>query len=232
MKFKVPVDMFVYIKIFIITFMIFLLNYTNADKIYAGDWVLIEECGAMDGWHQSICYEGGFKFIVDHYNCSNIGTDSGDMCSTHPQCGVTSYYCAEGSQKYAWDNDDDGIPDFEDNCVNNSNPDQSDCDGDNNGDACDCEINFTQLKSNNTNSQKIEIQNKECLPLTWKVTPDSGIRIDNTTTPSSVTINALAGQGSVIVTATSIADTSCTKTTSITVGCGSCSTCDNTDLNK
>ena len=64
--------------------------------------VLLESCGVLDGWHQSTCEQDGFLFVVDHYNCSNPQTKSGDMCSEHPCCGCSSYYCPEGSEKWGW----------------------------------------------------------------------------------------------------------------------------------
>ena len=63
---------------------------------------LIETCGAMDGWHQTTCYEDGFKYIVDHYNCNRPDTKHGTKCSDHPCCGCSSYYCEEGSEKWGW----------------------------------------------------------------------------------------------------------------------------------
>ena len=64
--------------------------------------VLLETCGVLDGWHQSVCYKDGFKFVVDHYNCACPETKSGDKCPDHPCCGCSSYYCAEGSEKWGW----------------------------------------------------------------------------------------------------------------------------------
>jgi hypothetical protein len=68
-----------------------------------GYTTLLERCGAMDGWHQTTCDEGGYRYVVDHFNCSNpeVG-DHGDPCPDHPCCGCSSYYCAEGSEKWGW----------------------------------------------------------------------------------------------------------------------------------
>ena len=48
-------------------------------NIFASKWIKTEECGVLDGWHQSECYDSqGNRYIVDHFNCSYPETDSGD----------------------------------------------------------------------------------------------------------------------------------------------------------
>jgi hypothetical protein len=72
-------------------------------KNLQGGYTLLETCGAMDGWHQTWCEEGGYDYLVDHYYCGNPQEgDHGDPCPDHPCCGCSSYYCAEGSQKWGW----------------------------------------------------------------------------------------------------------------------------------
>jgi hypothetical protein len=67
-----------------------------------GGITLLETCGVLDGGHQSTCEDGGFIYIVDHYRCGDDVNDSGDPCPDHPCCGCSSYYCAEGSEKWGW----------------------------------------------------------------------------------------------------------------------------------
>jgi hypothetical protein len=66
------------------------------------DYLLLERCGAIDGWHQSSAEIGGFTYVVDHYNCNNPDTHHGDMCDNHPCLGCSANYCPEGSEKYGW----------------------------------------------------------------------------------------------------------------------------------
>ena len=75
---------------------------TEIRNTTGGYHVLLESCGVLDGWHQSVCIQDGFEYTVDHFNCSNPDTDSGDKCPSHPCCECSSYYCAEGSEKRAW----------------------------------------------------------------------------------------------------------------------------------
>lgn len=78
----------------------FKIGYLRSKK---GKWHLIETCGVLDGWHYSTCYIGAYKYVVEHFNCNHPEDDSGDICSNHPCCGCSSYYCGEGSEKWGWD---------------------------------------------------------------------------------------------------------------------------------
>lgn len=66
------------------------------------EWVLVESCGVLDGWHQSVEIVGEYRYVVDYFHCSDDTYDSGDMCSNHPCEDCSSKYCAEGSEKYNW----------------------------------------------------------------------------------------------------------------------------------
>ena len=120
-------------KIFLIVF--FIVSFGTPQSGIAGQWVLTETCGVLDGWHQSEEIVDGIKYIVDYFGCSNPATDSGDMCPNHPCRDCNSYYCAEGSEKWEWDTDEDGIPDSSDGCPNDPNKSESG--------ACGCGVSDT-----------------------------------------------------------------------------------------
>jgi len=103
-------------QLFLIVF--FIISFGALQSGIAGKWVLTETCGVLDGWHQSEQIVGGIRYIVDYFNCNVPATDSGDMCPNHPCRDCSSYYCAEGSEKWEWDTDEDGTPDASDQCAN------------------------------------------------------------------------------------------------------------------
>jgi hypothetical protein len=53
-------------------------------------------------------------------------------------CEVTSLFANGGGVKCKGDRDDDGVPDYLDNCPTDPNPGQENFDGDGSGDLCDC----------------------------------------------------------------------------------------------
>jgi hypothetical protein len=133
------------------------------------------------------------------------------------------------------DTDEDGVVDCSDNCPWTPNPNQEDCDNDGTGDACDCNINLQVSKPTITPGEQSTISTEGCASnLNWTVSSGDGVEVRprEQLNSNSITITALSGQGNVTITAQSAADTGCSKTTTITVGCGPCKNCDNTDLNK
>ena len=159
--------------------------------------------------------------------CGAGGAAAGKLFDIRGYPILTSVECIDNSI----DTDQDGIVDCEDNCPWQPNPNQEDCDGDGRGNACDCDINLTTTKTQLFPGESTAIAAETCNSgVTWTVSPDSGVNVGYSVSSTSVTLTALSGQGSVNVTATS--DANCTDTTTIIVGCGSCSNCDNTDLNN
>jgi YD repeat-containing protein len=110
-------------QIFLIVF--FIISFGALQSGIAGKWVLTETCGVLDGWIQSGQIVDGNRYIVDYFNCNYPASDSGDMCPNHPCLYCSSYYCAEGSEKWEWDTDEDGIPDNSDGCPNDPSKSES-----------------------------------------------------------------------------------------------------------
>ena len=89
------------------------------------------------------CCNGGDGVGCDCQACEDI------VCAVDPICcdaqwdglcdaeAATLCSCCTLICYFDGDDDDDGIPNFQDNCLDVSNPDQSDIDGDGVGDVCD-----------------------------------------------------------------------------------------------
>jgi hypothetical protein len=85
---------------------------------------------------------------VEGDSCSSecSGCKYGSSDATPPQCGGKTMSCTDGTWERVQhtdpapgclDDDGDGVDNYEDNCPSVSNPDQTDSDNDNTGDACD-----------------------------------------------------------------------------------------------
>ncbi len=81
----------------------------------------LSECCALSNLFDNGTIEGTITMENNSGNCNNDGADIINNCI--------------GTQ----DLDNDGIPDAEDNCINTSNPNQTDEDNDGFGAACDCD---------------------------------------------------------------------------------------------
>ena len=187
------------------------------------------------------------KYYTYFGGCSGGGTGCNEQNAPYhgkfkyrppgPGCGTFSYYSecgfywpdmikvAHGGFRriYPPDTDNDGIADFEDNCVNTPNPDQADCDGDGKGDLCDKDNNILPLKTNVSHGESIDITKCCGSNITWTVTSGDGVIAKFSQSSNSVTVTALSGHGDIIVTSQSNDDPDCNDSTTIHVGCNACS---------
>ncbi len=220
---------------------------------------------ALYSYFQNVCpIDGGYSTLGGDTNTGCSGEDTEELriygyyaskCDSHPDFpNEFSIYrasfkvysnpelAAEDPCNFFDDPDNDGIVNYKDNCPNVPNPpippspDQSDCDGDGKGDACDGDNNLIPSKTNISHGDPTTIQSKDSAPVTWVIASDDGVTFNSIQTANSLTITATSGQGTINVTAQSVDDSNCIKPIPpINVGCDrSCTggTCQNAKLGQ
>ncbi|GAB4190788.1 MAG: hypothetical protein Tsb002_19020 [Wenzhouxiangellaceae bacterium] len=74
---------------------------------------------------------------ADRFQCQRICSMTGGGSTCLTQCDWAYQSCLWGCNNPNPDNDGDGVPNSSDNCIATPNPNQSDCDNDGVGDACE-----------------------------------------------------------------------------------------------
>ncbi|MDD4050830.1 MAG: thrombospondin type 3 repeat-containing protein, partial [candidate division Zixibacteria bacterium] len=116
----------------------FVCTFYRADTLYQS---VSYDAGAT--WRTPVKFGTGDDVIVPEYRASDIAEAAAKLAWEYRVSGTpdTTTYIHFSSNSVAPDTDEDGVPDFEDNCPSVANTDQLDGDLDGLGDVCDnCEF--------------------------------------------------------------------------------------------